>query len=549
MLLRTIILTICIFLNLPFLSILAQDQTVGLFNYSEESYEGYTLIAGFSNEVFLIDNCGLKVHKWSLNSQPGMVTYLLEDGRLLRAGRTNSAFNGGGSGGLVQIYNWDSELIWSYRFSNEFEHQHHDLEILPNGNILVLAWDRVLYEEAVQLGRDPELLTEDGIWLEKVVEIKPIGTDEINTVWTWSLRDHVVQDRFPELVTFGNISDNFRKLDLNYSTQQTVDIIHCNSIDYNPHLDQILLSSRSMSEIWIIDHSTTTSEAALSEGGNAGHGGDFLYRWGNPQTYQRGSEMDKVSFGQHDANWIVDGLEGAGNIILYNNGTSRIGPDYSEVIEIALPLDSDGNYEIIGEQAFGPIDFEWVYGDGDEAFFFSSRMSGVQRLGNGNTLVCSADRGQIFELTADNDIVWEYISPVSSGGIISQGNTAAGNTLFRAYRYGIDYPAFENKTLISTTPIEFDPLDYECFSVDTEDTSLLKDVVFNHAVEDFLEIKFSSPSTNTISILNAQGQLLFKTNIQSSEFLKIDMHTYPQGYYYIQFKNDRFIQADKIIKH
>ena len=63
--------------------------------------------------------------------------------------------------------------------------------------------------------------------------------------------------------------------------------MHCNGLDYNSALDQIALSCRGMNEVYIIDHSTTTEEAVGHTGGNAGKGGDILYRWGNPSVPQR----------------------------------------------------------------------------------------------------------------------------------------------------------------------------------------------------------------------------------------------------------------------
>lgn len=63
-----------------------------------------------------------------------------------------------------------------------------------------------------------------------------------------------------------------------------------NGIDYNPVLDQIALSTHNLNEWYIIDHSTTTAEAATSSGGNSGKGGDLLYRWGNPAAYQATKE-------------------------------------------------------------------------------------------------------------------------------------------------------------------------------------------------------------------------------------------------------------------
>ena len=98
--------------------------------------------------------------------------------------------------------------------------------------------------------------------------------------------------------------------------------MHTNSVAYNEEFDQIILSNRGTSEIWIIDHSTTTEVAATHEGGNSEKGGDLLYRWGNPIAYRAGTENDQMLFGQHDAHWIASGLQGEGNILIFNNLSS-----------------------------------------------------------------------------------------------------------------------------------------------------------------------------------------------------------------------------------
>ena len=90
------------------------------------------------------------------------------------------------------------------------------------------------------------------------------------------------------------------------------DWLHINSVAYNPDLDQIMLSVFEFSEIWIIDHGTTTAEAAGHEGGKYGKGGDLLYRWGNPRAYRAGTVKDQKLFGQHNAHWIPRGFPARG---------------------------------------------------------------------------------------------------------------------------------------------------------------------------------------------------------------------------------------------
>ena len=115
--------------------------------------------------------------------------------------------------------------------------------------------------------------------------------------------------------------------------------------------------------IWIIDHSTTTEEAAGHTGGNSGQGGDLLYRWGNPEAHGVGGAADQKLFVQHDARWIGEGLPGEGNILVFNNGTDRPGveEDYSSVLELAPPINPDGSYVTLPAEPTGPTSPVWEY--------------------------------------------------------------------------------------------------------------------------------------------------------------------------------------------
>ena len=117
-----------------------------------------------------------------------------------------------------------------------------------------------------------------------------------------------------------------------------------------------------LNEVWIIDHSTTTAEAAGSTGGNSGHGGDLLYRWGNPEAYGRGGLTDQTLFFQHDARWLGPGLDAndpdIGNILVFNN---RAGGNYSTVDMFTPPVDPFGAYTLLPNQAYGPDSALWRY--------------------------------------------------------------------------------------------------------------------------------------------------------------------------------------------
>jgi len=349
-----------------------------------------------STETYLMDADGRTVYTWQSDYTPGNAVYLLENGNLLRMGSLRSgSFDAGGSGGIVQEIAPDSSVVWEYEYANDLVQLHHDIEPMPNGNILMIAWERKSESEAVAAGRDPNLLADGELWVDQIIEVDP-ATNQI--VWAWHVWDHLVQDYDPGKPNYGSVAEHPDLIDLNYADRQAAaDWTHINSIDYNAELDQILLSVRGFDEIWIIDHDTTTVEAA-------GAAGDLLYRWGNPQTYDAGTEADQQFFGQHDAQWIPDGFSGEGNLLVFNNGDRR-NRSFSSVDEIVPPIDDDGEYTLTPGMAYGPTSPAWTYTDPD---FFADHISGVQRLSNGNTLICNGTEGIFFEVTPDGEIVWQY---------------------------------------------------------------------------------------------------------------------------------------------
>ena len=218
-------------------------------------------------------------------------------------------------------------------------------------------------------------------------------------------------------------------------------------MDYNADLDEVLVSLRNFSEIWIIDHSTMTSEAAGHTGGRRARGGDLLYRWGNPRVYRAGTAEDQRFYGQHNAHWISKGLRGAGHLLVYNNGDTRPGVKYSSVEEIVLPVDSSGRYALGPDKKYGPDRAIWSYSAPNPADFYSVNISSVQRLPNGNTLICAGAPGIIFEITPDNKVVWQYNLPPF-------GNGQNGRNVFRAYRFSASYPGLAGKALVAGRPLE-----------------------------------------------------------------------------------------------
>ena len=414
-------------------------MSIGL---SQDVFGGYTLFTpggGGSATSILMDTNNQTVNSWSHSTGPASMPYLIpgeqpgfENTLLYYPCQVNNpTMENGGVGGQVEIYNWDGDLLWEYVLSNNDYQHHHDIEPLPNGNFLIVSWERAYSSEWTDLGRSSVNNSLNQIWFTTIFEIEPnLNTGDATVVWEWHIKDHLVQDRGTQYTaTYGQIYDYPELMDINCGSagsnggpggNANGDWMHINAISYNADLDQIVLSSRHQDEIYIIDHSTTSEEAASHTGGIYGKGGDFLYRWGNPQNYDRGNSNNHILGDQHSVNWIPEGSPGAGNLILFNNFFTN---GSSSVFEITTPINNDGSYNLIGNEPFGPEDVSWTYSGG----FFSQAQGGAFRLPNGNTLITEATASYIFEINENGTIVWDYDYPSNMAMIA------------RAQKYAYDY--------------------------------------------------------------------------------------------------------------
>jgi hypothetical protein len=430
---------------------------LGLHVNDPRALQGYTVIAGLqSTKTYLIDIEGRVVRQWESKCGPASCAYLLENGHLLRPGslgaETQSFGGGPAPGGRVQEFDWEGNIVWDFRFFNDKQLPHHDITRMPNGNILMVVWDKKTPKEALDAGRRPDKV---GTHLlpDSVIEVKPTGRTTGEVVWEWHLWDHLVQDHDKTKANYGNVAEHPELVDVNYGEDvvgavvaqkggadklkaigyvgantnapgrpgANADWTHVNAIAYNPELDQVILSVHSFSEIWILDHGTTTAEAAGHTGGKRGKGGDLLYRWGNPRTYRAGTKADQRLFSQHNAHWIPKGLPGEGHVLVFNNGNRRPDGNYSSVDEFVLPLNSQGTYDRESGKAYGPDKPVWSYTAPKKTDFFSNFISGVHRLPNGNTFICSGANGTIFEVTPAGEIVWKYLNPVKANAAFPGG--------------------------------------------------------------------------------------------------------------------------------
>jgi len=372
----------------------------------DDADTGFTLIAPFSTyKVFLVDGDGVVVHTWTSNRVTTGTVELLPDGTLLR-GRAGANRQPDG----MHILDWNGKVLWDYTPPSPYK-LHHDIEPMPNGNILVNAAVAYNSSSLEALGRDPELVHENLV-IEPILEIRPNGATGGDIVWIWDPLDHIVQDFDAARPNYGIVKEHPELLDINYPAEFPDEWQHSNAIAYNPDLDQIMVTNRNFDELWVIDHNTTMTEAAGHTGGAHGMGGDILYRWGNPEAYDRGTSDDHILWGPHDAHWIPPGHPGEGNILVFNNGMnmheSRPEGSYTSIEELTPPLNLAGGYDLAPGSVYGPAGTAWRYAADPPKDFYAWAMGGVERLPRGNTLICGGSTGRIFEVEPDGDIVWSY---------------------------------------------------------------------------------------------------------------------------------------------
>ena len=380
--------------------------------------------------------------------------------------------------------------------------------------------------EAVGLGFD--FSVQQPTMVDVVVEVNPTSSQ---IVWEWDIRDHLIQDFNSEVNNFGVVADNPRKLDIgalgtyDWTFQESFMI---NGLDYNPELDQILLSVRKMNEFIIIDHSTTTEEAASSEGGNSGHGGDILYRWGNPQNYEQGTADDRVLYYQHNPNWIKYG-EHAGKISVFNNGLNRDVPTlddrYSSVEIVDTEVNADGSYNFTEGTAFEPLSPDLSYNKltfpGLE--FYSSYLSSASVLESGNILITVGLDNFDFEINPAGEVVWAYQYSNSNG--------------FRTEKYNVNYPAFDDKDLTPMGTVESPSSSYLCELISPvkntlSDLSAIINFVYN-TDNQLIKIENNSLKSLQTEVYSLQGQIIQieNTPIGNSNF---SLKTTTSGFYFVK---------------
>ncbi len=527
--------------------LLGQEPNLGLLFQNEKSYPGYTLFApNSSRNTFLIDNCGYIVHEWEGSGFPELSVYLLEDGSLLKASR-----------GFIEKLNWEGEQVW--RFNTEsFGDNHHDIEPLPNGNVLVIITEYKSNSSAISRGRIPNALEDEAFGVDAIYEIEPSGPTGGKIVWKWSFWDHLIQEEDPEKPNFGSVADNPQRLDINYNEYGfPFDWLHCNAVEYNAELDQIIISSRHTSELYVVDHSTTIVESQLSEGGRYGKGGDLLWRWGNDAVYNQGTAQDQKLYQHHHPTWIPDGYPDAGKITVFNN-LAEFDFDgeepFSNIHILDTEVNSDGSYSLRQDGTFGPDNFFWTYGDevlGEP--FWSEIESGVQPLPNGNFLATLAVGGKFVEVTRDGEVVWVYQNPVAFFPLEQNSPLEGFLDVFRVERYPADYPAFQGRDLSRKGLLEgVNPVSENCNLVVSSATRIpnLVETIFPNPAREQLTVLLKAGLVDPVISLRALDGRTVAADLEAAQQgQQVTLHVgrLPAGLYLLQVMSREGTRAYPVV--
>jgi hypothetical protein len=395
----------------------------------DRAWSGYTVLTLLGTQaVIVVDMNGNEVKRWDdFNNAPGGPARVLPGGTVIAAGGSRlphqesfELIQRDFAGNVVwrfdrneQVENADGETVWALR-------QHHDWQRpdLPAGYYSPEA-------EPAATGGTTLILTHTNHVIPNVSDVV-LEDDRIievswdgEVLWEWIAGEHIDELGFDaEARAVIRSAPTFR------SGRGSYDWFHTNSATYlGPNRwfdagdtrfapDNVIVSSREASIIAIIARD-----------------GSIVWRLGPDYSESEATAAIGQIIGQHNAHLIPKGLPGAGNLLVFDNGGSSgygtprstaprgngiYARAYSRVVEI------------------DPVTLErvWLYSRPGQ--FYSSNISGAQRLPNGNTLITEGAGGRVFEVTADGDTVWEYMCPYFTG-------PQPRNAVYRAYRLPYDW--------------------------------------------------------------------------------------------------------------
>ncbi len=485
-----------------YLALLSAFFITAIMPINAQTFDGYALYnSQNSNTTYLIDKNGSIAHSWSCAIAGNYTVHLKENGNLVRGGvYSSNQMNGAAVSGIIQELDANANVVWQYIYSTSTHVSHHDFTVLPNGNVIITAWEVKTGTQLLQAGWSGS--TSSNKWPTHFVELQPDGAGSATIVWEWHIWDHMIQDHNATKDNFGVVANNPQLMDINAVAGSTGpgpsggDWFHVNGIDYNPTLDQLVFTSRYASEFFIIDHSTTTAQAASHTGGNSGKGGDFLYRYGNAPNF--GSTSPQIiPAAVHDPRWIKAGRPNAGYIQFFNNNG---GGNSTSTVDAINPPVSGNTYSSYTT----PTTYNWRH----TANAYSSGQSAHDKMTNGNTFV-SVSNAYMYEVNSSNTVVWQY---------------SAGPA--KAFRYECDYAGLaallgNDPCGLSTSVQEFANININIFP---NPSNGIVNIVGLSSIE----------SSYSINVYDIYGKQVLQTKNES----KIDLSNYTNGVYIMHIINE-----------
>ena len=493
-----------------------------------KSYGGYFMPTSNSAgaDHWVMDMMGQVVHQWvgktgvgntNTPGLPGVKPEIAEDGTLWSAG-----FIQDWDGNVL----WDFVPSRDLGVLDVDMPFHHDMKRIWNNKLqqwtqLIVSNRTRTQAEAAAAGGEPATPTSRLTGIDYIIEVSMAK----KLVWKWDFLDHTCQSQFPTRPRYvSDVKTAPGKFDVYWLTDNqrpqgqagiVADWVHVNSVDYNDQTGHVVINPKHWSNFIVVDHDKTfvsTTDFAANIAAAAGPDGDIIYRWGNPSSYNAGaapgwlSEGDSQMYGSHNIQWIRPylwqrphlatdnwqdpaaiynnsaALPGAGNFIIFDNGCYNPTRTGSRVLEINPLIGASGNVESTAGKYIDPLVAGYKAATGNYQrriskqdvysyqstgmqSFYSSHISGVQRLPNGNTNVMSGNQGLTFEVTPASQIVWQYQYPMGAcaGQTAQVAKVVASDSAnafqiddcynknqpsqFRVQRYGADHPAFKGRDM------------------------------------------------------------------------------------------------------
>ncbi len=405
----------------------------------EKCFNGYTFFQAKDFGAIVFDMNGSEIKLWK--GFQGFPNKMLKGGYVLgHTGLRSPKFGMQDFRDLVQV-DWDGNVVWKF---NEYEYiedageepqwmarVHHDYQ--REGN--PVGYYVPGMESKVDQG-NTMILGHKNLYCKKISEKRLLDDViyEVNwegeVIWEWVCSDHFDEYGFRE------DAKNILARDPNMRANGggMGDWMHINSMsllgpnkwydagDKRFHPDNIIVDGRETNLIFIISKET----------------GNVVWKVGPYYDYTPESELGWI-IGQHHAHMIPRGLPGEGNILVYDNGGwAGYGASH--------PGSPDGSKNALRDYSrvleFDPVELKivWQYTPQEAGLvtptdsnrFYSPFISGAQRLPNGNTLITEGSGGRLIEVTANHELVWEYISPYFA-------KNKKQNLIYRGYRIPYDW--------------------------------------------------------------------------------------------------------------